>query len=247
MKKISASVALFLFLAAALCGASTCPSPAEVEAGLKKLFPRARKLSISRVSPSPVPGFCEAVIDTGGPFKNVVYVDSGGRFAFLGQLVDLKQGENLTRKRLQELSRLSPAKLKELEKLVAFTAGKGGKSVYLITDPDCPFCKRLEKTLYELINEGKLTVKVILMPLEKLHPKAKEKCVAIICDGKGFPELMAGYTSTNQCEEGRRKVEEARKYLASLGIRGTPVLVLPDGRLLRGAVPKERLVKLLGI
>jgi len=237
----------FLFLGLGSLQAAECPSPSQIETALKKVFPRAKNFKVIKVSPSSLPGFCEAVVGSGGPFKNVIYVDQKGEYAFLGQLVNLKTGENLTRKRVMELSKLTPSQMKELEKYVAFTAGKGPKTVYLITDPDCPFCKKLEKTLSELIAEGKITVKVILMPLERLHPKAKEKCVALICDKKGFAELMAGYTSTNQCEEGKKKVEEAQKYLASLGIRGTPALVLPDGRILRGALPKEKLVELLGL
>jgi len=224
-----------------------CPTPQKVEGALKKAFPRARNLKVQKVSKSPVAGFCEAVVSTGGPFKNIIYVDEKGEYAFLGQLLNLKTGENLTRKRVMELSKLKPEQVKKLEELVAFTEGKGKKVVYLVTDPDCPFCKRLEKTLLELIKEGKITVKVVFMPLERLHPKAKEKAIAITCDRKGLAELLAGYTSTNQCTEGKEKVEKAQKYLASLGIRGTPALILPDGRILRGALPRPQIEKFLSL
>ena len=238
----------FLFLFSLSTQAAGCPEAAKVEAALKKAFPRAKNLKVEKISPSKsVKGFCEAVVSVGGPFKNVIYVDKSGEFALLGQLIDLKTGENLTRKKVTELSKLKPEQIKKLEKLVAFTVGKGPKTVYLVTDPDCPFCKRLEATLDEFIKEGKLTVKVILFPLERLHPKAKEKCVAIICDHKGWDELRAGYTSENQCEEGKKKVKEAQEYLFSLGIRGTPGLILPDGRIIRGALPKDRLAKTLGL
>ncbi len=239
---------VFFFSMGTLAQAASCPSASDLEAALKKAFPRARNIKVEKVGPSKqLPGFCEAVIGSGGPFKSIIYVDQKGNYALLGQLINLKTGQNLTREKIMELSKLKPEQLKKLEKLVAFTAGKGKKTVYLVTDPDCPFCKRLEGTLDEFIKEGKLTVKVILFPLERLHPKAKEKCVAIICDQKGWEELKVGYTSTNQCEEGKKKIAEAQKYLASLGIRGTPALILPDGRLIRGALPKDRLSKILGL
>jgi len=239
---------LFTFLSAGLALGAKCPSAPEIEKALKKTFPRARNLKVEKVSPSKeLAGFCEAVISSGGPFKNIIYVDHQGKYALLGQLLNLKTGENLTRQKIMALSRLKPEQVKKLDELVAFTVGKGPKTAYLITDPDCPFCKKLESTLDEFLKEGKLTLKVVLFPLERLHPKAKEKCVAIICDRKGWEELRSGYTSTNQCEEGQKKIEAAQKYLSSLGIRGTPALVLPDGRIIRGALPKERLAKMLGL
>ncbi len=247
MRRIVFLVWLFLFSFTFSAWAAKCPSAQEVKKGLEKLFPRASQLTVESVKPSKVPGFCEAVLHAQGPFRNIVYVDQKGRYAFIGQLLDLKEGQNLTRKRLIELSKLTKEQLKKLDSLVAFVEGKGPKTIYLITDPDCPFCKKLEKTLQELIKEGKVTVKVIMFPLERLHPKAKEKAISIICDKKGLAELLAGYTSSNQCEEGKKKVEEAQRFLGSLGVRGTPTMVLSDGRMLRGALPKAQLEKELGL
>ena len=243
--KVGAAVALGLALGGqALAG---CPAGQEVQKALSAMFPRAKGLRVEQVRKAPAPGFCEVILGTKGPFKNVVYVDESGRFAFLGQLVDLKKKRNLTRATVAELSRLTPAQMKRIEELVAFSEGRGGKTVYLVTDPDCPFCKRLEKTLIELVKEGKVTVKVLLMPLDRLHPKAKEKAVAVVCDGKGLEALATGYTSANQCEAGKKRVEETQRFLGELGIRGTPAMILPDGRILRGALPRQEIEKQLGL
>ncbi len=246
MKKFLQVLTFWLCLGASVW-AGQCPSGEEVLNKLKKLFPRADQFQIESIKPSTVPGFCEVVLKSKGPFRNIIYVDQKGRYAFLGQLIDLEKGQNLTRQKIITLSKLTPEQLKKLDSLVAFTAGEGPKTLYLITDPDCPFCKKLEKTLQELIKEGKITVKVILFPLERLHPKAKEKSIAIICDKKGFEGLLIGYTSSNQCEEGKKKVKEAQKYLFSLGIRGTPTIILTNGKMLRGALPKVQLEKELGL
>jgi len=238
---------LLTFLLVNASWASTCPSAEKLEQILKKIFPKAKNLKVEKIQKSPLSNLCEAIISTGGPFKNIFYVDTKGNYLLLGQLFSLKTGQNLTREKIIALSKLTPQQLERLETLVAFKEGKGKKEIYLVTDPDCPFCKRLEKVLQELINEEKITVKVIFLPLDRLHPRAKEKAIAIICDRKGFGELLVGYTSSNQCPEGKTKVEEAQKFLFSLGIRGTPVLILPDGRILQGAIPKKQLEKFLGI
>ena len=59
---------------------------------------------------------------------------------------------------------------KQIEKDgVAFSYGNGSKEIYLITDPECPYCSKFEKAVH-----GKLadyTVHVILFPLS-FHKKS---------------------------------------------------------------------------
>ena len=244
-------ILFFVFFLSFYCFASAekndCPAPDKIVAGLIKTFPRAKELKIESVSPSKISGFCEVVTSFGGPFKNIIYVDKQAKYCFIGQLIDLEKGENITKKRISELTKLSQEQIKKLEEFVAFTVGNSTKSLFFIIDPDCPFCKRLEKTLSELVKSNKVSIKVILMPLERLHPKAKAKSIALICDKKGWNELVSGYDSDNQCDQGKKKVENTIKFLSSLGIRGTPTLILSDGRIIRGALSKSRLVKILGL
>ncbi len=247
MKKGLFGALLLVFLSFSLSLAADCPSLETVQKGLRHTFPRAKSLQIKEIRPASAPGYCEVVVSTGAKRQNIVYVSHNGRFLFLGQLFDLQTGRNLTRARLSELNRLSPAELKKLEEVVAFTAGQGPKTLYLVTDPDCPFCKRMEKVLDSLLKEGQITVKVILYPLERLHPQAKKKCIAIICDHKGWSGLLEGYVSENQCPEGEKKVSAAQKLLPQLGVRGTPAIILPDGRLLPGAKSRQQLEMILGL
>jgi len=244
MKKLVFLTILFL---AFFSFARACPPPGKVENSLKKLFPRVKGLRVEKIQSSPVPGFCEAVLGFSSGDRKIVYVDEAGRFCFVGRLYDLQRALNLTELSLAELNRLSPEELQELDKLVAFEVGKGKKTLYLITDPQCPFCRRLEKTLDGLIRDGLVRVKVILYPLVTLHPTAKEECISLICDRRGWKGLLSGSSSDHECEEGRRKVEEARRLLPRLGIKGTPAIVLPDGRVLPGAKSREQLLELLGV
>ena len=88
-----------------------------------------------------------------------------------------------------------------------------------------------------MVNEGKITVKVILLPLERLHPNAKAKAVSLVCDKKGFKELMNGYKSSNQCEIGKKKIHKNIKFLIKeLKIRATPTFVFPDGEVKSGLI-----------
>jgi len=189
-----------------------------------------------------VKGICEVIIESRGQ-KKLTYVDESGKYLIVGRLIDIKARKDLTQSRATELNRLSPEQMKELEKLVAFTAGNKGPVVYLVTDPDCPHCKRAEKILLPLVKEGKIQVKVILMPLEAIHPEAKAKAISVICEKKGLEALISGYKG-KQCEEGKKKVEAAMKTLPKLGIRATPTYIFSDGRVVSGVLEAERLLSL---
>jgi thiol:disulfide interchange protein DsbC len=64
-----------------------------------------------------------------------------------------------------------PVDKKIIDSAIAFNAGDSTKkTIYVFTDPECPFCQRLEKNMKEKFK--KLNVKVILFPLS-FHKFAK--------------------------------------------------------------------------
>lgn len=225
-------------------GFCKCPKPSEVRAKLIKIWPRAgRRLKIEKISPlAEWPEFCEVLVSFGGPFRNFIYVHQNGRFAFAGQLLDLSRGENLTRKRLAALQWLNPLDLLRLEGAVGYVWGsKKGKKLYFVMDPDCPYCKKMLPLLERLVRERRVTFKIIYYPLERIHPKAKEKAISLICENKPPTVLLKNYKPGPACDVGKKKVLYAQRVLKSLGIRSVPVFIRSDGKVLKGAVSEARL------
>ncbi len=232
------SLVMTLFL---LGSAWACPTVEKLQTIFKGLFVGG-EVKVLGVNQTPIKGVCEVVIEIRGQ-KRLIYVDDTGRYLFIGRIIDILTREDLTQARQAELNRLSPEQLKKLDSLVAFVEGKGGPVVYLVTDPDCPHCRRAERILLPLVEEGKITVKVILMPLERLHPHAKKRAISIICDKKGLKELISGYEGSS-CPEGEKKVTEARNLLLSMGIRATPTYIFSDGRFISGVLEAEKILSL---
>ena len=54
---------------------------------------------------------------------------------------------------------------------IAFTMGSGKENIYLVTDPECPWCQKLEKEISSKA-KSKYTINVIPMPLA-MHPNSK--------------------------------------------------------------------------
>ncbi|HID79325.1 MAG TPA: DsbC family protein [Aquifex aeolicus] len=233
-----------------------CPTVEHSQKVFNQLF--KANLKVENIKKAPLKGLCEAVVSVGGQ-KVIFYTDESGRYLLLGRgplvaILDTQTKEDLTQKELQELNKLSPNQLRELEKYVAFTYGKSGKVVYLFTDPECPFCQRLEPTLKKLADEGKIRVKVILFPLP-FHTHAKEKSVAIVCRNIGWEGLTKDYWTSDkmeklkgwQCQKGENFVEDSVEIGKKYGISGTPTIITQEGKKVVGALPEKMLVKELGL
>ncbi|QWK20670.1 MAG: DsbC family protein [Hydrogenobacter thermophilus] len=226
------------------CGAPSakCPSKDTVKNSVKDLIPQDFTVeSVSGVKE--ISGLCEVVIKVGAQ-PLVFYTDSTGNYVVAGNIISLKDKKNLTRERQQEFTKVSTDQLKELEKHVNFTYGQGKKFIYYITDPDCPFCKKSEPILEDWAKKAGVQIKVILFPLP-IHPQAFGKSVALVCDKKGWEELVKGYESKNQCDEGKKTITDNLQFLSQLGVNGTPTFVGMNGKMQSGVPTEEDLNKLI--
>jgi len=80
-----------------------------------------------------------------------------------------------------------------------------------------------------------------------MHKGAREQCVAVVCDKKGFEDLENGYKSDNQCAEGAKLVDETIALLSGKGITGTPTYLFSDGRFQSGVLEADALRQRLGL
>jgi thiol:disulfide interchange protein DsbC len=64
-----------------------------------------------------------------------------------------------------------PVDKKTVEDGVAFTSGAGVKEIYVMTDPECPFCQRFEKEMGDKLEKG-YKVNTVIYPLS-FHHRAK--------------------------------------------------------------------------
>jgi thiol:disulfide interchange protein DsbC len=80
-----------------------------------------------------------------------------------------------------------------------------------------------------------------------MHKGAREQCVAVVCDKKGFDDLENGYTSANQCAEGAKLVDDTVALLSGKGVTGTPTYLFADGRFQSGVLEADALRQRLGL
>ncbi|MBU3745356.1 MAG: hypothetical protein FGM61_12575, partial [Sediminibacterium sp.] len=87
---------------------------------------------------------------------------------------DLKTMRNITQERMQKLMAMPWSSL-PLEASFKMVKGKGSRKLAVFSDPDCPYCKRLEKEL-EAVSD--VTIHTFLFPLPS-HPNAPAKAHAV--------------------------------------------------------------------
>lgn len=201
-------------------------------ADLKKHLPFIPE-SVQIVHKREVAGLCEVVVVEGG-YKPVAFY-LGKDFVLGGVL--FQKGQNITLSAIASVEQERVKKLlPELEELVVAEYGQGQKTVYFISDPDCPFCEGIKKKVYELAKERNYKVKLIFFPLP-IHPKAEGKAVSFVCEKRNYEDYLKGLYGQSTCEEGIKKIAKTKEVLKDI-VGGTPTFFFSDGRKLEGGNPQ---------
>ncbi|MES2353146.1 MAG: DsbC family protein [Pseudomonadota bacterium] len=197
----------------------------KVEAKLRALYSGTH---IDRVTPSEVAGIYEVAMG-----KNIAYVDATGQYFLFGHLYDMRSQRDLTAERKESLAKIDFSTL-PLQDAIKTVRGNGRRVVAVFSDPDCPYCKSLERETAKLTDA---TIYTFLCPIAELHPQAREHAAAIWCaadpaDAWRAMMIEGKSPTTRECEN---PVERNIALAAKLGVNGTPTLIAGDGRVKAGA------------
>jgi thiol:disulfide interchange protein DsbC len=234
-RTLCALLTLFALPAASLAQTNAPISPAVLER-LKTLYPATR---FAEVAETPWPGVFEVAMG-----NNLAYVDESGRFFLFGHLYDMKAQRDLTAERKDTFIRLDFAGL-PLDDAIREVRGTGARTLAIFSDPDCPYCQRLEMEIKDLSD---VTIYTFLMPIDSLHPQARGKAIAVWCSDdrvSAWHALMrrGEPVSARECAH---PVDRNIQLGERLGITGTPTLVAADGRVLPGAASAGQIDAWLG-
>lgn len=207
----------------------------EMTIRLQALYPKTK---FQQVNKSPVAGLTEVVMG-----QNIAYVDSTGRYFLFGKLYDMKAQQDLTANRMEEIQKID---LSRLDLSLAFkrVQGTGSRVLYVFSDPDCPYCKQLEKSLAMLEN---VTIHTFMMPLASIHPDAHRKAVSVWC-AKDRAAAWGDLLLRGKEPKGAACDNPIDKVVAlaeSMGINGTPTLFSADGRKMAGTRDADAISKWL--
>jgi len=189
---------------------------------------------ISKVKHTPIDGLYEAYLENG----NLIYVYPYKRLIVFGEIWT-NTGRSLTNE--SRMKWQEEANKKMLEKLNAndlikhsfemkMGSGSNRYEFVVFTDPECPYCKRVEEYLHK--TKPNMTFHINYMPLP-FHKKAKDWSLQIL-SSKDKVKAMKTITKTNKdlnitiTKEAKEQLKAMEDVARSLNIKGTPTLFVID-------------------
>jgi thiol:disulfide interchange protein DsbC len=185
-------------------------------------------VKVKSVSPAPVSGLYEVLVG-----NEIFYTDTAGKYLFQGEIIELATGKNITEQRQNDLNRI---KWSDLNQSNAFKTvrGNGNRQLAVFSDPNCGYCKRLEKSLLQLDN---ITIYTYLIPI--LSPDSALKAKQMWCSSdpsKSYIEWMVNGVSPSGKSDCATPLDKNLAFAKTYGITGTPTLFFTDGSRFPGAV-----------
>jgi thiol:disulfide interchange protein DsbC len=182
--------------------------------------------------------------------KSSVTIDEATRnrifrhWVFGGVFFDMSTGTDLTAP-MKKLAQLIDVNALPLDQAIIRTKGVPKNTLYVFTDPLCPFCKKQENLLAQLNN---VRIVTFLTPLVSLHPEAREVAARIWCAKdkvKAFEDVMLRNVTLMEKAQCEAPILANEKLMQSLSIKGTPTIVFENGERVTGAMSKEQILEKL--
>lgn len=208
----------------------------DIKKNIETRFPGAK---VDSVAKTPVAGVYEVVVDGG----EIVYADANGDHVFTGDMLETASKRNLTKERMDKLSEIKFDTL-PLDQAIKTVKGDGKRVLAVFSDPDCPYCVKLEHELAKLDN---VTIHTFMFPLP-MHADAPRKSRLVWCStdrAQAWKDLMLSKKVPDGKGDCANPVEANLELGARLRVQATPTLILGNGKRLAGAVPAAQIDRAL--
>ena len=203
-----------------------------VKAKLTQQFPN---LQVKDLKATEMKGMYSGVLD-----NDVVYVNEDAQHVFIGSMIRIKDKHNLTKDLVIQNNTIDFKKL-PLQDAIKTVKGTGKHVLAVFSDPNCPYCKKLDSELASLKD---VTIYTFMYPIknQSVAPSKKVWCSPnkdyawnkLIQNGT---QPAAGYDCINPID---RNLQLGR----TLGIQGTPAIVFSNGFKVTGAYPATEIEKI---
>jgi thiol:disulfide interchange protein DsbC len=216
-----------------------CTANADEAAIKKTLLEKFPGAAIASIAKTPYSGLYEVLID-----GQIVYVDENAKYLLVGSVVDLKTQQNLTNERLEKLNAVRFDSLPFAD-AIKTVKGNGKRKLAIFSDPDCPYCRKLEQELTKVNN---VTIYTFLYPIVSLHPEANANAKAIWCApdrNKAWDDAMLRGVMPKNNGSCKNPVESNIALGNKYRVSGTPTLIFENGVRVPGMVPADKLNELL--
>jgi len=213
------------------------PNEAAINKIVKEVFGVSQADAIAE---SVLPGVYEVRVGA-----QVVYMSGDARYAVQGDIIDLKNRENIT-ETTRTAQRAKLIKKIDPKTLIVFKPKEKTKHVVTVfTDIDCGYCQKLHSEIDQYTNLG-IEIRYAAFPRSGANTKSYFKAVTVWCS----ENQLSAMTDSKAGKVLPRKdctnpVETHMTLAGEFGVSGTPTMVLEDGTVIPGYVPAPKLLSIL--
>ncbi len=211
---------------------------ATIKRNLEERVPQLGVIESARTTP--MAGVIEVKAGT-----ELVYTNLNGDFLIQGQIIDTKSQRNLTEERLDDINRVDFATL-PFKDAITWKNGTGKRRLVVFADPNCGYCKHLEKELQQIKD---VTVYTFMIPILGDDSRVKLDNIWCLKDRtQAWRDwMLAGNAPSRTFGTCASPAQRNLALSQKLRVNGTPAMFFEDGSRLASAAPaatiEQRLVR----
>lgn len=232
-------IKLKLVLGLLVCGTAFASQDVEKFEAVKNKVQNSLGMQVKSIADSPVAGLFQ--LETN---KGLFYSSVDGQFLIQARIYNIDQGMlNETEVALgsMRLSGIEDFK----DSMIEYKAKNEKYVVTVFTDINCGYCRKLHNDMAKYNDLG-ISVHYLAYPREGLRSQTYQDMISVWCadDRKqALNDAKSGKkVAVKACDS---KVAEEYAFGQSIGVNGTPNIILPDGSVIPGYQPPELLIKAL--
>jgi thiol:disulfide interchange protein DsbC len=214
-----------------LLGCVSAFSFANVETLKSNLSKQYPNIQVTNIQPTEMSGLYSANLD-----NQIIYLDENAEHMFIGSMVRLKDQKNLTKDLVLKQNSIDWKQL-PFKDAIKTVKGNGKRQLAIFSDPNCPYCKKLEAELDKL---NDVTIYTFIYPLKTQSIAVSKQVWCEANPAYAWKNLLKknvqpkAKTCANPID---RNLELGRK----LGVQGTPTLIFGNGLKMVGGRSAEEI------
>ncbi|MEE9319653.1 MAG: DsbC family protein [Granulosicoccus sp.] len=197
-----------------------------LRANLKQRIPG---MAIESIAPAPLPGLYEVIAD-----GQIYYVNESATHLVQGSIIDLENRNNLTEQRLGGVHLNLIESIGEEDMLIYEPDESTDRSITVFTDTSCPYCSKLHNEIDVLLEAG-VRVRYLLYPRAGINSSTFEELRSVWCADDQQAAMTAAkageQVAPGECDN---PIEEHIAVAQQVGLRGTPLIYLDNGKRIPG-------------
>lgn len=177
------------------------------------------------------------------------YLIDGGRYVFIGDLIDLERAQNLTENSRRVQVKETLAEIPMSDFIIYPAKGEERTHLNVFTDTSCGYCRKLHKEV-SYLQEAGISVRYLPFPRGGNRGPGYQDLKSVWCAKDPLEamniakEVSAGSLGDGNCERAAL-VDKGFVLGQKLGLTGTPLLYSAKGTKFTGYVPYNKLIPTL--